>query len=419
MTPGPETVPATDEPDPRPLQGVRVVEIGRFAAGPSCATVLADWGADVVKLEPPGGDPARGAGMLAATNPRFSLHNRSRRSVVVDLRLPAGQAVLHRMASRADVVVTNLRPGALRRLAADAATLLAGNPRLVVAEVSGWGPGTPLADEASYDHGAFWAYGGLADAFADAEGVPAQPTGGMGDRTAGGLLAGAVAAALLRRERTGRGGRVTTSLLATAVWMLGSELSDALASPGTRRPRDRRRTGYPTLNAFQAADGRWFWLQMMFPEAHWRTLVEVIEAPWLDRDPRFSGGDRSKLAAASPSLVDALDEIFRLRPLADWEVRFRAAGIPYSPVRQAHELTTDPVALASDAFVEVAGGPDGPTRAVATPCRFHDAEAPAPGVAPEPGQHSADVLAEYGLAADEIAALARAGVVRAGPTDAP
>jgi crotonobetainyl-CoA:carnitine CoA-transferase CaiB-like acyl-CoA transferase len=391
-----------------PLTGYRIVEAGRLAAGPSCATVLADWGAEVIKLEPPGGDPARGAGRLGTVNPRFALHNRSRRSLAVDLADPRGRAVAHRLMDTADVFVTNMRPTALSRLELDAPTLLARWPTLVYGQVSGWGLESDRADEASYDHGAFWAHAGLANTFADADGVPAQPSGGMGDRSAGAMLAGGVAAALLRRTRTGRGGHVTISLLATGAWMMGSELSDAICSSTFRRPRDRRKTSYPTLNCFPTSDG-WLWLQMMFPERHWRALVAALDAPWLEDDPRFAGGDRTRLAAASEDLVDVLDDVFRTRSVADWDQRLRTAGVPVAPVRSVHDLVDDPVAAASGVFVDVAtDGTD--QRQVATPCRFEGSVAPDRTEAPQVGADSEELLAGLGFGPAEVECLVAEGI---------
>jgi crotonobetainyl-CoA:carnitine CoA-transferase CaiB-like acyl-CoA transferase len=168
-----------------PLSGIRVIEIGRFAAGPACATVLADWGAEVIKIEPPGGDPARGRGVIERggaprVNPRFEVHNRSRQSIVLDLRVPAGRDTADRLLAGADVLVTNLSPAALRRLDLDAVTLRSRHPHLIVAQVSGYDPGTPRADERSYDHGAYWSYSGAASLFAAPTGSRRSPRAASG-----------------------------------------------------------------------------------------------------------------------------------------------------------------------------------------------------------------------------------------------
>ena len=398
------------------MRGTTAVEVGRFAAGPSCAAVLADWGAQVIKVEPLTGDPARGAGEVGTANPRFSLHNRSRRSIAVDLTSEAGKDAVHRLVGRSDVFVTNLRPVALTRLGIDVATLTGLNDRLVYAQITGWGVDSELANDRSYDHGAFWSYAGLADAFADPGGVPAQPTGGMGDRSAGAMLAGAVAAALLRRERTGRGGHVSTSLLATGAWMIGSELSDALTAPQVRRPRDRRHTAYPTINCFRAADGRWLWLQMMFPHHHWSALLDALDAAWLDDDPRFRGGQRSLLASSSAEVVDALDERFAAQPLAVWAQRLRERGIPFSPVLSVHDLPADHAAEASGLFIDLEDATGVGTRAVASPCRYHGTEIAQASPAPLAGAHTYDILRELGYSQSDIDKFAARGAVRSAET---
>lgn len=392
-----------------PLAGIRVVEAGRFAAAPSCATVLADWGAEVIKLEPPDGDPARGPGSLTqSVNPRFDVHNRTRRSVALDLGLPEGRTIADRLLGAADVFVTNLRPVALEKLGLSPARHLARNPRLVYGQITGYGLGE-AENVASYDHGAFWSASGLAALYADAEGVPPQPAGGMGDRATGTALAGAITAALFRRERSGRGEHVTTSLLRTAMWLMASDVADALRVPDLERGNDRTRAPVPTVNCFRCADGRWIWLQCMLPERTWGALLKALDATWLDDDSRFRSGDRRLLAKSGPAFVEALDEIFRQRPLAEWSTRLTAAGIPYAPVRTLGEAVSDPVTVATGAFLDMehAGTP---YRTVNSPCSFVGTEAarrtPSPGV----GQHTVEVLAELGVPRSEIDALGRAAI---------
>lgn len=395
----------------QPLAGIRVVEAGRFAAGPSCATVLADWGADVIKIEPPTGDPARGPGSVdGRRNPRFELHNRSRRSLAVDATVPEGRDLVRELVGNADVFVTNLRPRALHKLGLDHESLCGDNPRLVYALVNGYGIETEAADFASYDHGGFWSYSGLAATFTDKDGVPPQPTGGAGDRLAGAVLAGAVGAALFARERSGQGGLVSTSLLAVGVWMQGSDMSDALATGKSHHRPDRRSPSIPTVNCFRAGDGRWFWLQMMEPERHWTAFLDALDTPVLEEDPRFRSGAVAELIAARGALVEILDEVFRAHPLAEWARRFRERDIPFAPVQTVDDVVRDPVAHRAGAFR--AGAHD--DLVVASPVRFdgHDGRPVAPS--PRPGEHSPAVLAELGLTHETVAALNDRGVVRDG-----
>jgi crotonobetainyl-CoA:carnitine CoA-transferase CaiB-like acyl-CoA transferase len=399
-----------------PLSGVRVIEIGRFAAGPACATVLADWGADVVKIEPPGGDPARGRGVLdngnrdaPRVNPRFEVHNRSRRSIVLDLRVPAGRAAADRLIAAADVLVTNLSPPALEALELDAPTLRARYPRLVVAQVSGYDPGTPQAGERSYDHGAYWSYSGAASLFTGRDGQPPQPAGGFGDRAAGSMLAGAVAAALLARERTGAGSHVTTSLVSTGMWLMASDVSDVLATGRAQRVSDRRQAPVPTVNCFRTSDARWLWLQVMDPDRDWPRLVAALDAPWLDEDPRFRGGDYGRLRANREALIELLDELFRARPLAEWAVRLAQHQVIWAPVRTLEEAVTDEaLAPAVVRFDDELGRQH---LTVNSPVRF-DGATPRPATrAPEAGENTLEVLASAGLSDRDVAELRQAGAL--------
>ena len=193
-----------------PMDGIKVVELGFWVAGPSCGGILADWGADVVKIEPPEGDPFRGVMAIlgaeyAANNPMFELDNRGKRSLVLNLQDPRGQEIALALIDAADVFVTNQRPGGLERLGLDYESLAARNPRLIYAHVTGYGPESSERDRASYDVGAFWARAGIAAMLTAPGGEPPLQRGGMGDHTAGSQAAGAVAAALFHRERTGEG----------------------------------------------------------------------------------------------------------------------------------------------------------------------------------------------------------------------
>jgi crotonobetainyl-CoA:carnitine CoA-transferase CaiB-like acyl-CoA transferase len=398
-----------------------VIEAGRFASAPSCATILADWGAEVIKLEPPGGDPARGPGSVnpanphspansaQRVNPRFDVHNRTRRSVALDLSVPAGRAVARRLITAADVFVTNLRQTALTRLELDSATLRTAAPKLVYAQVTGYGD-ADRENRRSYDHGAFWSYSGMAALFRDGAGTPPQPAGGMGDRASGSALAGAVCAALFARQRTGCGEHVSVSLLGTAMWLIASDAADALRHPASARGNDRYSAPIPTVNCFRCADGRWLWLQSMLPERDWDALLAALDARWLDDDPRFSGGDGRLLAQGRGALTEALDEIFRQRAAAEWCRRLSSAGLTVAEVRELSEAVRDPLVLGSGAIREVRH--DGGVYAtINSPCSFEGAPLTEPRPAPAAGADTEQVLAELGITGSELTELRASGAV--------
>ena len=401
-----------------PLTGFRVVEAGRFASAPSCGTILADWGADVIKLEPPGGDPARGPGTLTPgagprpANPRFDVHNRTRRSIVLDLKRPEGRRLARRLIGGSDVFVTNLRTPALARLGLGSELLRRDHPRLVYAQVTGYGPGD-REDLRSYDHGAFWSYSGMAALFQDESGRPPQPAGGMGDRATGSVLAGAVSAALLARERTGRGDHVSVSLLRTAFWLMASDVADALGRPDRERSTARHDAPIPTVNCYRCSDGRWLWLQLMAPERDWARLLAALDADWLSADPRFRDGDPALLASARLDVVETLDEIFRGRTLAEWSERLTAAGLTFAPVQDLATAVRDRASLDSGAFHEIAA-PGGGYTTVNSPASFETAGSEPGYPAPAPGADTHAVLKEIGVPADEIARLRQDGVCGGG-----
>ena len=399
---------------PGPLAGIRVVELGLWVAGPSAGGVLADWGAEVVKIEPPTGDPFRGlyltvAGLSLPANPPFELDNRGKRSICLDLAKPEAREVALALVDRADVFLTNARPAALARAGLDWETLSARNPRLVYGLVTGYGEHGPDAERPSYDVGAFWSRAGIAAALAGADGVPPFQRGAMGDHTAGMTLAGGVSAALLARERTGRGQLVATSLLRVGVFVLGWDVNAALRLGIDAVPMQRDWVPNPVINAYKAQDGRWFWLLGLQGQRHWPDLVRAVDKPeWLD-DVRYAtmGARRDN----SRELIAALDAVFATRPLAEWGPIFDRAGLWWAPVQTAIEVTQDPQAAAAGAWVDVPVAEGGTARMVASPLDFSGTPWAPSMPTPECGQHTEEVLLELGWDWEGIAALKQRGAV--------
>jgi crotonobetainyl-CoA:carnitine CoA-transferase CaiB-like acyl-CoA transferase len=378
------------------MDGVKVLELAAWLAAPAAGTILADWGADVLKLEPFAGDPFRGIVTLGpmGINPAFELDNRGKRSAAMDVTTPEGHELLLELLARADVFVTNLRPSTLEEWGIDPDTLLARFPTLVYANVTGYGHEGPYRDRPSYDIGGYWARAG--NAFAHTIDGQAPPTlrGGFGDHITGMSLAGGVAAALFERDRTGRGRHVTTSLVRTGVYCVGQDTNVQLRA-GMTFPMGSPRevAGNPMMNSYRTVDGRWFWLLGLQPDRHWPAVVAAIGRPDLLDDERFSSLAERRLHAAE--LVAELDAEFAKRTLAEWEVVFAEHGVWFEPVLSIAETVVDPVVVGSGAFLEVPG-PDGPIPAVATPVDFVGSPIAPARPTPELGEHTDEVLAELG-----------------------
>jgi crotonobetainyl-CoA:carnitine CoA-transferase CaiB-like acyl-CoA transferase len=395
-----------------PLDGVRVVELGVWVAGPAAGGVLADWGADVVKIEPPAGDPARGfAKMIGGDlpfNPPFEMDNRSKRSIVVDLGRDGGIDLAHELLGGADAFVTNIRLDALERLTLDPETVRTRNPRLVYGIITGFGMAGQDRDRAAYDIGAFWARSGIAGLLTAPGGQPPFQRGGMGDHGAGMTLAAGISAALLARERTGEGQLVHTSLLRHGMYTISFDLNTALRFGVPLAVAKREGMTNPAINCYRDSEGRWFWLIGLEGERHWPDLCRAVDHPEWIEDARFATADARRDHIAE--LIGLLDEAFATRTRDEWGVALDREDMWWAPVQTTEEVLGDAQAWAGGGFVDV---PDagGSVTMVNTPVDYGGTPAAPRAVPPELGQHTDEILAELGRDAAAIADLRARGAV--------
>jgi crotonobetainyl-CoA:carnitine CoA-transferase CaiB-like acyl-CoA transferase len=398
---------------PGPLEGIRVVELGFWVAGPSAAAILGDWGADVIKIEPPNGDPSRGflasvAGVPIPVNPLFELDNRGKRSVVLNLDTDEGRSIARALIDRADVFVTNVRPRVLEEAGLPYEELRQSNSGLVFCQVTGYSPDGPDRDRAAYDVGAFWARGGVAALLTAPGHEFPQQRYGMGDHMAGSTAAGAVCAALLARSRTGQGQRLAVSLLRMGAYMVGSDLSVALRLGIIFEPYDHQHAINPIINCFQAGDGLWLWLLLLQADRHWPDLCRAIGRDDLLSDPRFV--DMLVRRDNAPALVEELDRVFATKTLAEWGEIFDRENVWWAPVNSVSDMLQDTVVHDAGVFVDIPG-PEGEIKGVASPTDFYGTPWEPQGYAPELGQHTEEVLLELGYDWDQIVALKESSVI--------
>ena len=379
-----------------PLDGIRVVELGVWVAGPAAGGILADWGADVVKIEPPTGDPARLFGRMLGlddgSNPPFEMDNRSKRSIVLDLTTDGGLATARQLLAGADVFITNVRPDALARLDLDYPKVAALNPGLVYGLITGYGEKGPEANRPAYDVAAFWARSGVADLLTRPGDSPPFQRGGMGDHMTGMTLAAAINAALVARARTGEGQLVTTSLYRQGTYTVSFDLNTFLLSGRPIAIGQRETMFNPCMNNYLAADGRRFWIVGLEADRHWPSLCRAVGHPeWLS-DSRFATArDR---AINSRELIATLDEIFATKTLAEWAQAFDAEpDLFWSPVNSMEDVLGDEQFHAAGGLVDV---PDdgGSLPMIATPADFHGTPWAPRSAAPKLGEHTEEILAE-------------------------
>ncbi len=401
--------------DHEAFSGVKVVELAQWVFVPVAGALLADWGADVVRIERIEGDPYRalatqGIGTdRGGVNLSVALANRGKRSIALDLRADAGRQVLHELLADADVLLTNLRPGALERLGLDADTVRERWPSLVYARGHGFGMRGPDADQPGYDASAFWARGGLAYVLTPPErDYPISQRGAMGDRNGAMALAFGIAAALLKRHRTGEGSVVDVSLLATAMWTLSSDLLAALNDGEVTRVPGRGPQPNPVVGSYRTSDGRHVQLVFLESDRYWAAFCRAIGRDDMVDDPRFV--DLAARREHSAACVAELDAVFARRTLAQWKEVLGRLDAPWAPMQAVEELVDDPQVVANGYVGEVRLD-DGTTyRLPAVPVQF-DGEGPPLRRAPEHGEHTEAVLLELGYDWDRIIELKDAGAI--------
>jgi formyl-CoA transferase len=388
-----------------PLEGLRVLDLASFIAGPVATTVMGDYGAEVIKIEPPGeGDPQRKLGQAHSVpqhpvNFCWHMTNRNKRAIVLDLKHAQGRAVFERLAGTADVMVVNFPLKVRTRLRMRYQDVAPINPRLIYASMTGYGEAGPDAEQPGFDSTAFFARSGGPPAFS----LPAQ-----GDQMAGMNLFAAIAMALLHRERTGQGSEVSTSLHAGGLWSNAILAQGALlgAYVAPRPPRTKPRSAL--ANQYRTSDGRWIQLTIVREDKLWPELCAAMERLDLLEDRRFQTTDNRR--AHATALAAILDPVFAAHPWPEWKKRLRRHEITFGLLGVLRDVPDDEQAVANGAIVPTTV--EEMPRSISAPIRLSFAPEPAAaGPGPAHGAHTDEILGELGYTADEIGRLRAGGAL--------
>ncbi len=392
-----------------PLAGIKVIELAQIMAGPTCGMLLADMGADVIKVEKlPGGDDVRSYSepSIAGESAAFMMLNRNKRGMAVNLKAPGGLEVVKRLLADADVVTENYRKGTLEKLGLGYEVLQQLNPRLVYCAISGYGRTGPYADKGGFDLIA-QGFAGLMSITGEPGGPPVKSGTSIADINAGIFAALGIVAALHARAQTGRGQMVDTSLMEAAIQQTFWQSAIYFATGVNPGPSGSAHILTAPYQAFPTADG---WVNVGGAnQANWERIVKVIGRPELAADPRFiTNGDRMKnLAALTPLVAERM----KTRKSAEWIQDFEAAGIPVGPVNRIGDMLADPQVAAREMVVEVNHPRAGPTKALGLPIKFSETPGTITRPAPMLGEHTREILAALGYSDADIERLRQDGAV--------
>src|SRR2546425_6602842 len=405
---------ATDNTIDNIFSGLKVVDFASFIAGPSAAVILSDFGAAVIKVEPPSGDLWR-HGHQIPPQPQakdaypWHLANRNKRGMTLDLKSPSAQQILEKLVKWADVLIVNTPHPARKRLKLEYEDVVQWNPRLIYADVTGFGEKGPDAELPGFDITSYWARSGLLSLTRDAGAPPTWPVAGSGDHATAVGLYGAIVTALYRRERTGKGSYVTTSLLAEGIWSASVSIQAVLSGAKFFGLHDRKNPANAAMNVYRASDGTWFVL-IVTPDKL-ATVAKAIGRSDLLTDPRFS--DPAKLMANMPQLTAILDEVFGAQPMAHWYAIFSGIHVTFGAVRGPQEVIDDPQLRLNDIIVPLAGAGGKLSSTISSPIQVHGVSKVAAQRAPEIGEHAEEILTELGFDANAIDGLRASGAISA------
>jgi crotonobetainyl-CoA:carnitine CoA-transferase CaiB-like acyl-CoA transferase len=392
------------------LEGLRVIEFATMVAAPAAAGLLADWGASVIKIEPHGGDPMRGSGgPLGSTN--FDLHNRGKRSIALNTSSPDTRDIILRLVADADLFVTNVLPGQLQKLRLDYEHLATVNPRIVYGEISSFSRQGPDRDRPATDNLGFWARGGGTALLTLKDQDPLPIRQSVGDRITGLSACVGMLAALLEARATGKGRLVDTSLLRSAVWTFGTDVTNQLVTGRVGTSRGRREQVMPLANYFKTRDGRWLQIHTTMQQ-----LAPALGRPELADDPRWADFRSAREHCAE--LVDLVDQLFAALPFEEATRLLEAGDIRWEPVQTAAQLVDDPQAHAAGCFVDVPHPTEAKSvqKQVASPPTFYEGNkplTPSVGRPPRIGEHTRDVLLESGYSEADLERFRANGTIPA------
>ncbi|HEY6804922.1 MAG TPA: CoA transferase [Pyrinomonadaceae bacterium] len=394
------------------FSGLKVVDLASFVAAPGAAVILGDFGADVIKVEPPAGDPWRHGNQVPpqpyAKQPyQWHLANRNKRSLTLDLKSPGAAPILEKLVKWADVLIVNTPHPARKKLKLEYEDVAQWNPRVIYADVTGFGDKGPDANLPGFDITSYWARSGLLSMTRDVGAPPTWPVGGSGDNATAVGLYSAIVTALYRRDRTGKGSQVTTSLLAEGVWSASVSIQAALSGAKFYGLHDRTHPANAALNVYQSSDATWFVL-IVTPDKL-KAVAQAIGRTDLLTDPRFS--DPKKLAENRPQLTAILDEVFRSQPMEHWSEVFSGLNVTFGAVRGPEEVINDPQLRVNEIVVPIEGAGDDITSTISSPFQIHGVTKTSAKRGPEVGEHNDQILAELGFDSKEIESFVTSGTV--------
>lgn len=397
-----------------PLAGLRVLDISSFIAAPAAAVVLGDWGAEVIKVEGPDGDPNRSIMHDSSNYPKaevnypWQMDSRNKRSIVLDLKKPEARTALDRLIETSDILICNFPPPVRDKLRLAYDDVKQVNPKLIYASLTGYGETGPDRDRPGFDATAYFARSGLLDAQRYEGGPPGVPGPAQGDRATAMALVSSILMALIHRMKTGEGSWVGTSLLGNGLWSCGVIAQAALVGAFLphRPPPERPRSALG--NIYRTSDDRWLQLTIVRADKMWRPLCEALGHAALADDPRFATEPDRR--GRSAELAGIMSETFATKPYEHWREALAANAITFGVISRPQDVPDDQQAVACGAVVETAI-PDMP-RTLANPIRLGFAEQRVAHAAPALGEHSEEILREVGMSASEVAALKTAGAIR-------